>query len=39
MYLVNRLYEEYLIGIKPFIAVAEADKLDRCISAILLPVH
>ena len=37
MYLVNRLYEEYLIGIKPFIAVAEADKLDRCISAICCP--
>jgi len=34
MYLENRLCEEYLSGIKTFIAAADADKLDRHMSAI-----
>ena|SRR6185437_5435533 len=37
MYLENRRCEEYLSGIKSFIAAAEADKLDRRMSAIFCP--
>ena len=37
MYLENRLCEEYLSGIKAFIAATEADKLDRRMSAICCP--
>jgi len=37
MYLENRLCEEYLSGIKAFIAATEADKLDQRMSAICCP--
>ena len=37
MYLENRLCEEYLSSIEAFIAAADADKLDRRMSAICCP--
>jgi hypothetical protein len=36
MYLENRRCEEYLSGIKSFIATTEADKLDRLMSAFVV---
>ena len=37
MYLDNHICEEYLSGVKSFIATAEADKLNRHLSAICCP--
>jgi len=37
MYLDNHICEEYLSGVKSFIATAEADKFNRHLSAICCP--
>ena len=37
MYLDNHICEEYLSGVKSFIATAEADKLNWHLSAICCP--
>ncbi|RLN42461.1 hypothetical protein C2845_PM01G42350 [Panicum miliaceum] len=37
MYLENPTCEEYLSGLKSFISAAEADKLNRCLSAMCCP--
>jgi hypothetical protein len=37
MYLENRTCEEYLSGLKSFISAAQADKLNRRVSAMCCP--